>query len=138
MSEQDYKTETNYEEYKSWPWFQDYLRLVEMAIPAKDPDVLPVAVGESFCKWVLGTPEVRDIVYRGFVLSEIEDELEEMLLGLAIRYFLLRSGISEKQSAHLTSCWQVLKLILEGELSPPNHPDVREKLLRHSWAFKRK
>ncbi|WP_152491199.1 hypothetical protein [Roseovarius sp. THAF27] len=137
MMKPSYEITTDFTEYQAWPWFQEYLALSEAAPIAKDAKILPVSVGEAYCTWVLGTPEVRDIVYRGYVLHKVEDDLEDSLLGTSTRYFLLRNNISEKNSANLTACWQVLELILMGDLSPPPHEDVRDRLLRHSWAFKR-
>jgi len=137
MTKPFYEITTDFTEYQTWPWYQEYLVLTKTAPKAKDAEILPVSVGEDYCTWVLDTPEVCDIVYRGYVLRQVEEDLEESLLGISIRFFLLRNDISEKNSTHLTSCWQVVKLILMGELPRPAHEDVREMLLLHSWAFKR-
>ena len=136
MTKPFYEITTDSTEYQVWPWYQEYLALTKKAPPPKDAEILPVSVGEDYCTWVLETPEVRDIVYRGYFLRQDEDDLEDALLGTSTRYFLLQNNISEKNSVKLTACWQPLKLILMGDLPPPPHNDVRDKLLAHSWAFK--
>ena len=138
-----YVCTTQYEDYENWDWFQDYLHSVErekIRISRQGPashvvaTPMSVSIGIQFGKWVIDTPEVRDIVYRRFVLGDYDNEAEGHLLSFASIHFMRKSNIKES-NAFLAVCWRPIASILQGKLKSPDSDGYRKALLQASFAF---
>ncbi len=139
---QDYVCTTKASDWASWDWFQDYHRYSDGyksgTIPEPKIDYgsgpLPIEVGVQFGKWVLETPEIRDIVYRRFVIGDYDNTLEGNLLGFAKTYFLRKIHI-RGFSSFLAICWPPLAKILTGQMDSVESAEYRAALLKSVWAF---
>lgn len=140
-----YAQTTTSENYRDWPWFRSYVQGVERrkkdgsANPAVD-EQLPVDIGVAFCERVLEIPEICDMVYRNFVLTEENrpegvQVRERNLLSFATVHFLTMNGHAENSGYRLVACWRPLAFVLQGKSHRPRSSEFRETLLTADWAF---
>jgi hypothetical protein len=132
-----YTPTTQAEDYKSWPWFQDYLKYAEqekagiLAAPKLDYGTrpTPVSLGLNIARWAMRTPEIRDIVWRRFVQGNYDNKLEEWLLSIAETYFRYKEGIQ----AGIGSLDAIIRTehVLNGDVASVDDPEFRQLLLSH-------
>ena len=145
MSEQQqgYECTTRASDYEKWTWFKDYLKFDsayksgELPQPKLDFEggPLPLEYGVEYAEWILVTPEVRDIVYRRFVLGQFDNTTEGNLLSFSKIYFCRKNGIHPNVRANFSVCLRPIAEILQGKLASPRTKEFSVALLSSSWAF---
>lgn len=135
--EYNYEETTSSRDYGKWDWYRSMRRAME---ESKKPDwkplnelalgqPLPVGLGVGYCKWVMETPEVSDIIFRRFVAGDYENETEVMLLRAASFYYLQSVGYSVRHYSKLSGCWHDIAGIIKGEYSSAASRKLRQRLL---------
>lgn len=132
---QGYLCTTDSNNYKEWPWYQEYRQLERPGAAVRmGGGQVPVDVAIEFSQWIMKTPEIRDIVFRRFVQGDYDNETEKMLLSFAQRYFLLKSG--QAGSPELISiAWGLIAKVLIGTIECVESSEFREKLSSYTFAI---
>ena len=127
-------------EYESWEWYREYQIMYQAKKRGAQPSSLhdygggpmPVQLGIDFSRWVMRTPEIRDIVYRRFIEGDYDNALEGNLLSDSTYYFLSKERVA---GAFLASCWIHLAKVFRGEIESVEAPEYRASLLNSKYAF---
>jgi hypothetical protein len=138
-----YTCTTDIGDFRNWDWYKEYQVLLgrqrkTLDIPNHEQNLesaaLPLQVGIDFAKWVIKTPEVRDMLYRRFILKNWEDHLEAQLLMSASDYFIRKYEIPGV-GTFLGVAWDPIAKVVSGEMASAESPEFRNALLATSFAF---
>ncbi|MES2434702.1 MAG: hypothetical protein V4586_12870 [Pseudomonadota bacterium] len=134
---QPYHITTSSEDCESWPWYRDFLAMLDALrqnnwkdnarVPKRDP--LPVSIGRAYCAWIMTTPEMRDVLYRRFIQRDFDNDLEKRLLKSSAMYFVMIQGYSGEYSTFLSSCWHIVTRVMLGEVSSLDADQINKRLL---------
>ncbi len=141
--EQSYMCTTDSNDYKEWAWFQEHLEFIAAYKAGRLPKPkwdfqggpLPLEYGVAYAEWILNTPEIRDIIYRRFILGHYDNMTEGNLLSDAVTYFSRKIGINTHAGVLLSHCHRPIAKILQGQITGPKAPEYAEVLLRSKYAF---
>lgn len=137
MIKSQYKITTDSDEYETWPWYLEYLGLERSPSRARMKSrsgKVPIEVGVQFARWIMETPELRDVIYRRFVLGDYDNETEKMHLTIAPRYFFLKCEEVES-SAFLSVTWHQIARVLDGQMDSVESHEFREAISPLSKIF---
>ena len=137
-----YTCGTSSRDYRHWGWYIEYADLLFLVkqgervefVESYEGGKLPLKLGIEFSTWVMGTPELRDIVFRRFVQGDYENKLEGKLLTDAVEFYSLSRGI-KGGLGYLPVCWLQIAKIINGEIPSVDSEQFGEELLKSSFAF---
>lgn len=137
----NYIITTRSEKYKSWKWYielQEKFVVKEHEYENFESDAfigkLPINIGVEFSRWILGNPEILDIVYRRFILEEYDNKLEANLLHDAAIYFSYKNNYGDA-SRNLIYVYRRLVKVITGEIDSVESDEYKRLLLSVKGAF---
>ena len=83
----------------------------------------------------MSTPEVRDLIYRRFVMEDYNNIREGNLLDYSVIYFEYEKNASGINS-RVANTWHLIGEMMKGEMKPVESAEFRERLLSMHWDFR--